>query len=275
MSCQLRNTLTFSDLDPVVISFSGLLIQVAVVLIAPRGELRGPGPVRSPPLSSLSEPYIYIFVTQYYTPAPTASYTAPVSSSMPAPTPPSNPPPTNPVMSFAPVTVLPLSLPSVVPPAAAQSLNGPQTAPLPHRRTCRPTYHPDHPGIDVETHSLEASKSFYVAIPARDEGIYTSSLIAREKSEGIHNGHHEAAKTYAEAKGLWALGCLRWHGHECKRERLQRLDRTASTGRSRASTPSVAPGAAFRIAEDADLDEIHIRGHRDISALADWLEEDH
>jgi hypothetical protein len=38
-------------------------------------------------------------------------------------------------------------------------------------------YYPDHPGIDVETHSLEAGKSFYVAIPAREEGIYTSSYV--------------------------------------------------------------------------------------------------
>ncbi|KAJ7855807.1 hypothetical protein B0H13DRAFT_2357647 [Mycena leptocephala] len=208
---------------------------------------------------------------------------------MPAPTPPSNPPPTNPVMSFAPVTVLPTVPAQCCAPGRceicdaqflsvvqqAQSLNGPQTAPLPHRRTCRPTYHPDHPGINVETHSLEAGKSFYVAIPARDEGIYTSSLIAREKSEGIHNGRHEAAKTYAEAKGLWALGCLRWHGHECKRERLQRLDMRGKHWAVKGfDTICGSRGAAFWIAEDTDLDEIHIRGHRDISAVADWLEEE-
>jgi hypothetical protein len=50
------------------------------------------------------------------------------------------------------------------------------------------------------------------------------STEARRTSEGVVNGLHVAATTFAEAKGLWALSCLRWHGHECKRERLERID---------------------------------------------------
>jgi hypothetical protein len=59
----------------------------------------------------------------------------------------------------------------------ANSLNGPQTAPLPHRRTCRLAYRPDHPGIDVQTHSLEAASKFFVVCPGREEGIYTSAYV--------------------------------------------------------------------------------------------------
>jgi hypothetical protein len=32
----------------------------------------------------------------------------------------------------------------------------------------------------------------------------------------------------------------------------------------------VRRAAAFRIAEDADHDDIHIRGHRDVNALFQW-----
>ncbi|KAJ7773773.1 hypothetical protein B0H14DRAFT_3508721 [Mycena olivaceomarginata] len=57
---------------------------------------------------------------------------------------------------------------------------------------------------------------------ARRASIHQPPL--RAQTEGVRNGRHEAAPTYAEAKALWALSCLRWHGHECRRERLQRLD---------------------------------------------------
>jgi hypothetical protein len=35
----------------------------------------------------------------------------------------------------------------------------------------------------------------------------------------------------------------------------------------------VCRAAAFRIAEDTDLDEIHIRGHHDVDVVAQWLED--
>ncbi|KAJ7863213.1 hypothetical protein B0H13DRAFT_2354276 [Mycena leptocephala] len=224
---------------------------------------------------------------QYHTSTPTASNTVPLSNTVPvsASTPLSNAPSSNPALTFAPVTMAPTAPRQHCPPnqceicdaqhlsviQQAHTLNGALTGPLPHRRTCRPTYYPDHPGIDVETHSLEAGKSFYVAIPAREEGIYTSSAVAREKSEGVHNGRHEAAKTYAEAKGVWALACLRWHGPECKRERLERLDARGKHWAVKGSNVICGSrAAAFRIAEDADLDDIHIRGHRDVNALFQW-----
>jgi hypothetical protein len=35
----------------------------------------------------------------------------------------------------------------------------------------------------------------------------------------------------------------------------------------------VCSAAVFRLAEDADLDYIHIRGHHDVSVLNQWLRE--
>ncbi|KAJ7679321.1 hypothetical protein DFH06DRAFT_1316252 [Mycena polygramma] len=155
----------------------------------------------------------------------------------------------------------------------AHGPNGPHTGPLPHRRTCTPPFCPDHPGIDVLTHSLEAGCMFYAAIPARNEAIYTSAQTAREQTEGVHNGVAKSAKTWDEAKGHWVLGCLRWHGNECRRERLQRAD---ATGKSWAvlGTDIIcgSRAAAFRIAQDRGFDDIRIRGHRDASVLRNWLE---
>ncbi|KAJ7842836.1 hypothetical protein B0H14DRAFT_3456576 [Mycena olivaceomarginata] len=220
---------------------------------------------------------------QYYTSLPTASDIVPPGASVPAAN-----PSTNLVMSFAPVNVLPTTPATHCAPGQcaicdaqhlavfhqSNSQNGPQTGPLPHRRTCHPTFYPEHPGLDIDTHSLEAGKYFYVAVPARDEGIYTSSTVARQKTDGVVNGVNVAAKTYADAQGLWVLGCLRWHGHECRRERLQRLDaRNKHWGLKGSNVICGSRGAVFRLAEDADLHEIHIRGHRDASVVQQWLDE--
>jgi hypothetical protein len=35
----------------------------------------------------------------------------------------------------------------------------------------------------------------------------------------------------------------------------------------------VRSAAVFRLAEDADLDDIHICGHRDASVIQEWLDE--
>ncbi|KAJ7848159.1 hypothetical protein B0H14DRAFT_2583179 [Mycena olivaceomarginata] len=156
----------------------------------------------------------------------------------------------------------------------SNSQNGLQTGPLPHRRTCRPNFYPDHPALDVETHSLEAGKHFYVAIPARDEGIYTSSAVARQKTEGVVNGLNVAAKTYTDAKGLWVLGCLRWHGHECRRGRLQHLDaRNKHWGLKGSDVICGSRSPVFCLAEDADFDDIHIRGDHDAAVVQEWLDE--
>ncbi|KAJ7840703.1 hypothetical protein B0H14DRAFT_2587293 [Mycena olivaceomarginata] len=198
-------------------------------------------------------------------------------------------PPANPVMSFAPAHVLPTTPAVRCAPGRcdicdgqfltvtyqANSLNGLQTGPLPHRRTCRPAFFPDHPGIDVQTHSLEAGSKFFVVNPGRKEGIYTSAATARIQSEGVRNGRHEAAQTFADAKALWALTCLRWHGHECRRERLQRQDaRGVHWAVKGIDQICGSRGAAFRLAEDVDLHDIQIRGSRDVSEIVDWLEED-
>jgi hypothetical protein len=124
------------------------------------------------------------------------------------------------------------------------SLNGLQMGPLPHRRTCWPAFFPNHPGINVQTHSLEAGSKFFVVNPGRKEGIYTSAYVLlplshfgtdrrtigfcsatmRIQSEGVRNSRHEATQMFADARALWALTCLCWHGHECHCERLQRQD---------------------------------------------------
>jgi hypothetical protein len=122
--------------------------------------------------------------SQYYTSLPTVSSMAPAAASAPAPNSAADL-----VMSFAPVHALPTTPATHCAPGRcdicdtqhlivlqqSNSQNGLHTGPLLHRRTCRPRFYPDHPGIDVESHSLEAGKYFYVAIPARDPGIYTSS----------------------------------------------------------------------------------------------------
>jgi hypothetical protein len=126
--------------------------------------------------------------TQYYTPHPTAAHIASTQPSNPLIITPT-PAPANPALRFAPANALPMAPATHCAPGAceicdaqhlciinqAHSLNGTQTAPLPHRLTCRPIFHPKNPVIDIDTHSLEAGKYFYVANPAREEGIYTSS----------------------------------------------------------------------------------------------------
>ncbi|KAJ6450017.1 hypothetical protein C8R47DRAFT_1230425 [Mycena vitilis] len=150
----------------------------------------------------------------------------------------------------------------------AHGPNGLHTGPLPHWRTCTPPFCPEHPGIDVLT-----GKVFYVALPARHEAIYTSAQMAREQTEGVHNGVAKSCKTWDEVKGHWVLGCLRWHGNECRRERLQRAD---ATGKNWAvlGTDIVcgSRAAAFRVAQDHGFDDIRIRSHRDVSVLRNWLE---
>ncbi|KAJ7800666.1 hypothetical protein B0H14DRAFT_3490470 [Mycena olivaceomarginata] len=178
---------------------------------------------------------------------------------------------TGPIMNFAPAHILPTSPAVHCAPGRcdicdgqflavtyqANSLNGPQTAPLPHWRTCRPAYRPDHPSIDVQTHSLEAASKFFVVCPGREEGIYTSATAACVQTEGIRNSRHEAVATFAEAKALWALSCLRCHGHECRCERLARLDaRGVHWAVKGFEQICGSRGAAFRLAEDEDLHDI-------------------
>ncbi|KAJ7860588.1 hypothetical protein B0H14DRAFT_2576558 [Mycena olivaceomarginata] len=179
---------------------------------------------------------------QYYTPHPTAAYIAPTQPSNPPINTP-NPAPANPVLMFAPANAPPDgSRHSLRPRHVRNSLNGAQTAPLPHRRTCHPTFHPEHPGIDINMHSLEAGKYFYVANPAREEGIYTSSSRQR---------HPRGCYDLRRGQGPLALACLCWHGHECKRERLERFDAQSKYWALQGSDVICGSRAAvFRLAED-------------------------
>ncbi|KAJ6491321.1 hypothetical protein C8R47DRAFT_1065118 [Mycena vitilis] len=222
---------------------------------------------------------------QYYCP-PTRSVSSPEQAPGPELTPSKPPPPTNPAMTFAPANALPQAPSQTCLPNRcsicdgqmllllqnATSMNGTMTAPLPHRRTCEPIFCPSDPGIDVHKHSLEAGKYLYVALPAYHEAIYSSSESARLQTERVCNGRHQAVKTMADARALWALGCLRWHGHECKRERLQRRDASGLLW-AVMGTDIVcgSRAAAFRVAEDYKFETIRIRAHRKESVLRNWL----
>ncbi|KAJ7817677.1 hypothetical protein B0H14DRAFT_3474424 [Mycena olivaceomarginata] len=59
-----------------------------------------------------------------------------------------------------------------------------------------------------------------------------------------------------------------WPAHECRRERLQRVDAcNKHWGLKGSDVICGSRGAVFRLAEDTDLDDIHIRGHRDASVV--------
>ncbi|KAJ7657842.1 hypothetical protein DFH06DRAFT_1327899 [Mycena polygramma] len=241
----------------------------------------GPDHLRSPPLPT-PQKTIYI---QYYSP-PLRVVSSPEQAPGPELTPSKPPPPPNPAMTFAPANALPQAPPHTCLPNRcnicdgqmllllqnATSMNGTLTAPLPHRRTCEPVFCPSDPGIDIHKWSLDASKWLYVALPAYHEAIYDSADKAREQTEGVCNGRHLAAKTMPDAKALWALGCLRWHGHECKRERLQRRDALDLLWAVKGTDIVCGSrAAAFRVAEDYKLETIEIRAHRKESVLRNWL----
>ncbi|KAJ7668733.1 hypothetical protein DFH06DRAFT_1321971 [Mycena polygramma] len=242
--------------------------------------------IRPPPWLDLNRINIY----QYYS-APPATQTAAAPPAQTAAAPPAQTPAaaptTNPVLSWAPANVVPATPAQRCAPNRcaicdaqhlcvlhqANGLNGPQTGPLPHRRTCEPIFLPADPSIDVITHSLAAGESFYLAMPAHQEAIYTNSITARAVSEGVQHGKHQACKTWEEAKALWALGCLRWHGNECRRERLQRADgRGINWAVAGTSIICGSRAAAFRLAQDSGSLDIRIRGHRDAAVLRDWLD---
>ncbi|KAJ7823299.1 hypothetical protein B0H14DRAFT_2597952 [Mycena olivaceomarginata] len=238
---------------------------------------------------------------QYYMPHPTAAHIAPTQPSNPPILTP-NLAPANPVLMFSPANTLPTALTTHCAPGACEicdaphlciinqaphPLNSVQTAPL-HRSTCCPIFYPENPGINIEMHYLEVGKYFYVANLAREEGIYTSrrsfvfpfikpflslteesrSINAHRTSEGVINGLHMAATTFAEAQGLWALSCLRWHGHECKHECLERIDAQGKHWALKGSEVICGSRATvFQLAKDTYLNNIHICGHHNVSVL--------
>ncbi|KAJ7717098.1 hypothetical protein B0H14DRAFT_3522115 [Mycena olivaceomarginata] len=221
------------------------------------------GPARLPSSAGFTCPEYHITSgarSILHAPTPTAAYIAPTQ-------PPlhrfNTPNPLQPIMflMFAPANALP---------TAPATHCAPGTRP--HFLTAAlatPLFHPEHPGIDINMHSLEAGKYFYVANPAREEGIYTSSTDACLTSQGVVNGIHVADTTFAEAKGLWALACLCW-----QRARMQDVSvwnastHRASTGPLQGSTVICRlqvgpPSSASR--KTRILDDIHIRSHRDVS----------
>ncbi|KAJ7688773.1 hypothetical protein B0H14DRAFT_3533113 [Mycena olivaceomarginata] len=235
-------------------TFGRLLIQARSLAFGARGFPRSSVLRRAPPRMSLINKSEWC--SQYYTSLPTASSIVPPAALAPAP----NASPDL-VLSFAPVHALPTAPAARCAPGRCDICDA-QRARCLTDAPAIPTFTQTTPALDVETHSLEAGKHFYVAIPARDEGIYTSFAVARQKTEGVVNGLHVAAKTYTDAKGLWV------------RERLQRLDaRNKHWGLKGSDVICGSRSAVFRLAEDADLDDIHIRGDRDAAVVQEWLDE--
>ncbi|KAJ7701319.1 hypothetical protein B0H14DRAFT_2648429 [Mycena olivaceomarginata] len=200
---------------------------------------------------------------QYYMPHPTAAHIAPTQ--------PSNPPiltpnlaPANPVLMFSPANTLPTALtthcaPGACPPPLEQRADSPHFTAQP----AAPIFYPENPGINIEMHYLEVGKYFYVANLAREEA---STLIEHRKVSSM--GLHMAATTFAEAQGLWALSCLRWHGHECKHECLERIDAQGKHWALKGSEVICGSRATvFQLAKDTYLNNIHICGHHNVSVL--------
>ncbi|KAJ7824127.1 hypothetical protein B0H13DRAFT_1919295 [Mycena leptocephala] len=153
--------------------------------------------------------------------------------------------------------------------------NGPKTGPLPHRATCKPPFYPEYPTLDRDLCSLTTGKKFYVACPAFVEGIYTDSDCARSTTEGCKDGVALGAPTWDDALGMWALQCLRWHGdQECHREFLQRPDGSGIIWALKGHRDAIGSrAAAFRLAEEKGLMDIHIRGSRDLALILEFIED--
>ncbi|KAJ7727275.1 hypothetical protein B0H14DRAFT_3518892 [Mycena olivaceomarginata] len=168
---------------------------------------------------------------------------------------------TGPIMNFAPAHVLP----------TAPLREQPQR--LADRTPVSPAYlsppvPPHHPGIDVQTHSLEASSKFFVVNPGREEGIYTSAPKAsataatrlrprtpKPRRSGpchacVGTGMSAAASVFSASRARSPLG-----GERLRPDlRIQRH------------------GVLTR--RDEDLQDIRIRGSRDVAELVNWLEAD-
>ncbi|KAJ7750616.1 hypothetical protein B0H16DRAFT_1724547 [Mycena metata] len=155
-------------------------------------------------------------------------------------------------------------------------------ADLPARPTCPMPYYPDPEILDRDEHSGSTGGRYYVCIPARVQGVFTSESRANAMVRGWRNGHAQSVQTYEEARLEWATNCHRWHGRTCK-DASKRSPVTMPT-RIRLN-PALLPGKwairgcsdlffsrqqAFAAAEALHLKEIHILGSSNLLELEAW-----
>ncbi|KAJ6480748.1 hypothetical protein C8R47DRAFT_1074139 [Mycena vitilis] len=151
---------------------------------------------------------------------------------------------------------------------------------LPNRPTCAMPYH-TMPGVDRLEHSANASCRFYLACPARIQGLYHTESVLHCK--GIRNGKGIAVHFWEDAEEEWALACLRWHGDVCPNTRPRVNMETRIHLNPALAEPQVErwavrgiPGKfgsrrlAFEAAAAKDMKEIQILGSVDDAALASW-----
>ncbi|KAJ6467404.1 hypothetical protein C8R45DRAFT_938744 [Mycena sanguinolenta] len=137
--------------------------------------------------------------------SPTNPTSAPAVTE-PTPTPASQPTPTPTASQGTPIP----APPSQAPCADVAALD----SQLPMRATCPMPYHPDI-GIDRMEHSDNAACKFYVACPARIQGVYNTCQRADEQVRGYRNWRAIAVHVWGDAEAEWRLACLRWHGPSC------------------------------------------------------------
>ncbi|KAJ7642309.1 hypothetical protein DFH06DRAFT_1137330 [Mycena polygramma] len=155
---------------------------------------------------------------------------------------------------------------------------------LPNRPTCAMPYHTE-PGIDRLEHSANTACKFYVACPARIQGLYHTDKQADEQVKGFRNGKAIAVHFWDDAEEEWALDCLRWHGEVCPNARprvnmdtLVHLNPALRDGVPQVERWAVKgiPGhfssrkLALEAAVAKDLKEIQVLGSSDKAALTAW-----
>ncbi|KAJ6558181.1 hypothetical protein B0H19DRAFT_1261720 [Mycena capillaripes] len=147
---------------------------------------------------------------------------------------------------------------------------------LPRRiETCTgPLFHSGgFENFDCAAHDLATNCGYYVCIPARTEGIYTSADEAKHQTDGVSNGSNPRFSTLAEAKHAWADACVRWHGPICTRERLEREDQIGTFWVLKGHDGYLGSRmAAFHLADKLDLAEIHILGSNKLEELEIFLD---
>ncbi|KAJ6504286.1 hypothetical protein C8R47DRAFT_1210351 [Mycena vitilis] len=92
------------------------------------------------------------------------------------------------------------------------SASQPPAQPL--RPCCPMPYHPDV-GVDRNTHSEDAGKSFYVVKAGRVKGVFTNADMARLQVTGYSNFSMRAVGTWDEAVAEWEAFCRANHGVNC------------------------------------------------------------
>ncbi|KAJ7030747.1 hypothetical protein C8F04DRAFT_1263649 [Mycena alexandri] len=155
---------------------------------------------------------------------------------------------------------------------------------LPNRRTCRMPFYPEPEVTDIDEHSGNSKTLFYVCIPARVQGVFTSDARAKALVKGWRNGKAQSCHTYEDAQLEWAMCCRRWHGPVCNDARSRVTMDTRIMLNPALLPPKWALRGcselfssrqdAFAAAESLNLKRIYILGSSDGTELEEWQYED-